>query len=118
MYYRTGGAKHQECASEEHFRDRRGYAEAHGGCGGRNFETERHNGKADAKRKMESALIYAKTDQGGTLTLSNIGTVGGTYMKPVLMVPESVIGAVAKCVYQGERRGRKREGERERERDS
>ena len=31
---------------------------------------------------------------GGTFTLSNIGSLGGTYMKPILVVPEVVIGAI------------------------
>ncbi|XP_043941711.1 lipoamide acyltransferase component of branched-chain alpha-keto acid dehydrogenase complex, mitochondrial isoform X2 [Protopterus annectens] len=33
---------------------------------------------------------------GGTFTLSNIGTIGGTYAKPVIMPPEVAIGAVGK----------------------
>jgi 2-oxoisovalerate dehydrogenase E2 component (dihydrolipoyl transacylase) len=33
---------------------------------------------------------------GGSLTLSNIGTVGGTYTSPVLLLPEVVIGAFGK----------------------
>ena len=32
--------------------------------------------------------------QGGTVTLSNVGSIGGTYMSPVLVVPEVVIGAL------------------------
>ena len=32
--------------------------------------------------------------QGGTITLSNVGSIGGTYMSPVLVVPEVVIGAL------------------------
>lgn len=31
---------------------------------------------------------------GGTFTISNIGSIGGTYMKPILVVPEVVIGAL------------------------
>ena len=31
---------------------------------------------------------------GGTFTISNIGTIGGTYLKPILVVPEVVIGAL------------------------
>jgi len=33
---------------------------------------------------------------GGTFTLSNIGTIGGTYASPVLVLPEVVIGAIGK----------------------
>lgn len=33
---------------------------------------------------------------GGTFTLSNIGAVGGTYCRPVLVIPEVVIGAIGK----------------------
>jgi len=33
---------------------------------------------------------------GGTFTLSNIGTIGGTYAKPVIMPPEVAIGAIGK----------------------
>ena len=31
---------------------------------------------------------------GGTFTISNIGTIGGTYMKPLVVAPEVVIGAL------------------------
>lgn len=31
---------------------------------------------------------------GGTFTISNIGTIGGTYLNPILVVPEVVIGAL------------------------
>lgn len=34
--------------------------------------------------------------QGGTFTLSNIGSIGGTYMKPVILPPEVAIGALGK----------------------
>jgi 2-oxoisovalerate dehydrogenase E2 component (dihydrolipoyl transacylase) len=34
--------------------------------------------------------------KGGTITLSNIGTIGGTYCSPVLVVPEAAIGALGK----------------------
>lgn len=33
---------------------------------------------------------------GGTFTLSNIGTIGGTYASPVLFVPQVAIGAIGK----------------------
>lgn len=31
---------------------------------------------------------------GGTFTISNIGTIGGTYMSPIIVLPEVVIGAL------------------------
>lgn len=34
--------------------------------------------------------------KGGTITLSNIGTIGGTYCTPILVVPEAAIGALGK----------------------
>jgi len=33
---------------------------------------------------------------GGTFTISNIGSIGGTYMKPVILPPEVAIGAIGK----------------------
>ncbi|KAF0698332.1 Aste57867_11052 [Aphanomyces stellatus] len=33
---------------------------------------------------------------GGTFSLSNIGSIGGTYMGPVIMVPQVAIGAIGK----------------------
>ncbi|XP_015910910.1 lipoamide acyltransferase component of branched-chain alpha-keto acid dehydrogenase complex, mitochondrial [Parasteatoda tepidariorum] len=33
---------------------------------------------------------------GGTFTLSNIGSIGGTYTKPVIFLPEVAIGAIGK----------------------
>ena len=34
--------------------------------------------------------------KGGTITLSNIGNIGGTYASPVLFLPEVAIGAIGK----------------------
>eukprot|EP01099_Mayorella_cantabrigiensis_P001880 TRINITY_DN1821_c0_g1_i1.p1 TRINITY_DN1821_c0_g1~~TRINITY_DN1821_c0_g1_i1.p1 ORF type:complete len:540 (-),score=126.95 TRINITY_DN1821_c0_g1_i1:108-1688(-) len=33
---------------------------------------------------------------GGTITLSNVGTIGGTYTSPILNIPEVAIGALGK----------------------
>lgn len=33
---------------------------------------------------------------GGTFTISNIGIIGGTYMKPILVAPQVIIGAIGK----------------------
>jgi len=43
------------------------------------------------ENKLSSADLH-----GGTLTLSNIGTIGGTYASPVLLLPEVAIGAIGK----------------------
>jgi len=37
---------------------------------------------------------------GGTITLSNIGTIGGTYTSPILNPGEAVIGAIGKIEKQ------------------
>ncbi|KAJ0407990.1 hypothetical protein P43SY_000194 [Pythium insidiosum] len=46
---------------------------------------------------LASAGKLAPADlTGGTFSISNIGSVGGTYMSPVIMVPQVAIGAVGK----------------------
>lgn len=45
---------------------------------------------------------------GGTFTLSNIGTIGGTYASPVLFVPQVAIGAIGKIQKVSMRMGRSR----------
>lgn len=43
-----------------------------------------------------SGQLTATDLTGGTFTLSNIGSIGGTYAKPVIMPPEVAIGAIGK----------------------
>ncbi|XP_069823651.1 lipoamide acyltransferase component of branched-chain alpha-keto acid dehydrogenase complex, mitochondrial [Dendropsophus ebraccatus] len=43
-----------------------------------------------------SGQLGAADLTGGTFTLSNIGSIGGTYAKPVIMAPEVAIGAIGK----------------------
>ncbi|XP_068096091.1 lipoamide acyltransferase component of branched-chain alpha-keto acid dehydrogenase complex, mitochondrial [Hyperolius riggenbachi] len=43
-----------------------------------------------------SGQLGATDLTGGTFTLSNIGSIGGTYAKPVILPPEVAIGAVGK----------------------
>ncbi|XP_077188996.1 lipoamide acyltransferase component of branched-chain alpha-keto acid dehydrogenase complex, mitochondrial [Paroedura picta] len=49
-------------------------------------------------QKLGSANQLGTNDlTGGTFTLSNIGTIGGTYTKPVILPPEVAIGALGKA---------------------
>ncbi|XP_040263579.1 lipoamide acyltransferase component of branched-chain alpha-keto acid dehydrogenase complex, mitochondrial [Bufo bufo] len=43
-----------------------------------------------------SGQLGAAELTGGTFTLSNIGSIGGTYAKPVILPPEVAIGAIGK----------------------
>ncbi|KAG8555952.1 hypothetical protein GDO81_017877 [Engystomops pustulosus] len=43
-----------------------------------------------------SGQLGAADLTGGTFTLSNIGSIGGTYAKPVILPPEVAIGAIGK----------------------
>ncbi|MEE6523169.1 hypothetical protein FKM82_021910, partial [Ascaphus truei] len=43
-----------------------------------------------------TAQLGASDLTGGTFTLSNIGSIGGTYAKPVILPPEVAIGAIGK----------------------
>jgi len=40
--------------------------------------------------------LGSKDLTGGTFTLSNIGSIGGTYAKPVIMSPQVAIGAIGR----------------------
>lgn len=53
-------------------------------------EVNRLQGLAQASKLGPNDLT------GGTFTISNIGSVGGTYMKPVILPPEVAIGALGK----------------------
>lgn len=53
----------------------------------------------DLKRLMElgkSGKLGPADITGGTFSLSNIGSIGGTYAKPVILPPEVAIGALGK----------------------
>lgn len=41
----------------------------------------------------EGKLLHA----GGTMTVSNIGSIGGTYASPLVNVPEAAILALGRC---------------------
>eukprot|EP01060_Flectonema_neradi_P040577 TRINITY_DN9300_c0_g1_i5.p1 TRINITY_DN9300_c0_g1~~TRINITY_DN9300_c0_g1_i5.p1 ORF type:complete len:549 (+),score=152.08 TRINITY_DN9300_c0_g1_i5:108-1754(+) len=49
------------------------------------------------ERGMSNTLTPADL-QGGTFTLSNIGSIGGTYVSPIIMPPQVAIGALGKVV--------------------
>ena len=55
---------------------------------------------ANDLNRLQSLALSSKLSPsdltGGTFTLSNIGTIGGTYMKPVILPPEVAIGALGK----------------------
>ncbi|KFD58278.1 hypothetical protein M513_01041 [Trichuris suis] len=47
------------------------------------------------KKAVEGTLSHEELT-GGTITLSNIGTIGGTYASPVLLPPQVTIGAIGR----------------------
>lgn len=54
---------------------------------------------SELNRLHESGLkgqLGTKDITGGTFSLSNIGAIGGTYAKPVILTPEVAIGAIGK----------------------
>lgn len=66
----------------------------------KNVETKSVFEIANDLNRLQSLAISSKllpSDlSGGTFTLSNIGSIGGTYMKPVILPPEVAIGALGK----------------------
>ena len=44
----------------------------------------------------DSGNFSSRDVTGGTFTLSNIGSIGGTYAKPIILPPETAIGALGK----------------------
>lgn len=44
------------------------------------------------------ARLTAKDLQGGTVSLSNIGTIGGTYVCPLILPPQVCIVAIGKIM--------------------
>ncbi|KAL3318817.1 hypothetical protein Ciccas_002517 [Cichlidogyrus casuarinus] len=48
------------------------------------------------KSSGKSGKLSPSDLSGGTFTLSNIGSIGGTYTKPIILLPEVAIGGVGK----------------------
>ena len=50
----------------------------------------------ELQRKGTEGKLTTADLSGGTFTLSNIGSIGGTYVSPVIMAPQMAIGALGK----------------------